>query len=758
MKVAYISTYPPRRCGIGTYTQNLIHSVSENIKNRLVDQHAMVVAMDEDQNHLEYPEEVKYIIRANHQEDYVQASRFINFSGASLCVLQHEFGIFGGDQGVFLLPLIKRLQIPLLVTFHTVLKNPSYVQKAVIKEIGMSASKVTVMSNLAVTFLRDIYGLPLDKVHLIEHGVPDFEGAYSARLKEKYGFEDRKIILTFGLLGRNKGIETVLHALASVVKKHPEVLYIILGKTHPWVLRISGEEYREYLKMLVKKYELKEHVYFYDQFVKEEELMDYLTMSDIYITPYLAEEQITSGTLSYAVGAGSCVLSTPYWHAKELLDKGRGMLFDFKNHFQLANILNNLLDHPQKIQKYRKKAFEYGKKIRWLRSGHQYLHLYRKVKKSVKAQDANRFETIDITLMPSLNLDHIMRLTDDTGILRYAKYGIPRFKGGYSLNDNARALLMSVMYYDQRKDRNLLDYMLRYLSYIDYMQNGNGTFRNHLSFNRKFRDKCGTEDAFGRAIWALGYLVRYQPTVALKLNGKEIFLRSVHQFLNLRSLRGIANTTIGISFFLREYSLREEIMQCLGRLVSRLKESYKQYSTPDWLWFENKMTYDNGIIPLALLHSYRVIEDEEVLEIAKRSLDFLIKVTFHDHYYKPIGSRRSFYPNSKVPGYNQESTEAMSMILLLYQAYRIFHDNSYLQKLFSCYLWYLGENQLNIPLYDHESGGCYQGLTYRGVNKNEGAEGTLAYLIAHLTVLKAHEEEHFQLKNYRFHEHYQAKS
>mgnify|MGYP006278351427 FL=1 len=745
MKIAYISTYPPRRCGIGTYSQNLIQTVSRNLKVNSPAEHAIVIALDENQVHREYPEEVKHVIRTNHQKDYVQAARFINFTEAGICVLQHEFGIFGGEQGVYILPLIKRLQVPLVVTFHTVLNNPSYLQKSIIREIGQVATKVVVMSALAVRFLHDIYGIPQDKIHLIEHGVPEFDGSIQDKLKEQYGFSDRKIILTFGLLSRNKGIETVLHALPNVVQKHPEILYIILGRTHPYVIEISGEEYREYLKMLVKKYHLQHHVFFYDQFVSEKELMDYLMLSDLYVTPYLSEEQITSGTLSYAIGAGSCVLSTPYWHAKELLDKGRGLLFGFRDHVKLSEALLDLLDHPEKFRKYRKKAFEYGKHLRWPKIGHQYYQLYKKSAKSLVLSNLPKKETIDITVMPTLKLDHIIRLSDDTGIVKHARYGIPRLKGGYSLNDNARALLMAVMHYNQRKEFKLLDYIPRYLSYIAYMQNANGTFRNHLTFSRNFRDRCANEDAFGRTIWALGHLIRHKPTDGLKQTGKEIFLKSVERFHTLQSVRGIANTIIGISLFLQEYSDNEKITQSLIRLVTRLKDSFHMNATEPWPWFEKSMTYDNAILPLSLLHSSAIVEDEQALHIAKQSMNFLTSVTFQESQFTPVGSRGWLSADSGRSAYNQQSAEAMGMVLLYHQAFRLLKSYKYLPRLFNCYLWYLGENQFNVPLYDHESGGCYQGLTFKGVNKNMGAESTLAYLIAHLTVLKAHEEEQFRV-------------
>ncbi|MFP4041529.1 MAG: glycosyltransferase family 4 protein [Bacteroidales bacterium] len=743
MKLVFISTYPPRKCGIGTFTENLVKSVvSERDKSNVVEE-PIIIALNEDKAEYDYPGEVKFVIRANHQKDYIQAARFINFSGADVCVLQHEFGIYGGEMGVFILPLISRLQIPLVVTFHTVLKNPSYVQRSIVQEIAKKADKVTVMSNLAVSFLKDIYKTTSQKIELIEHGVPDFDPLPQQQLKAKYGFPSRRIILTFGLIGRNKGIETVLHTLPKIIKEHPDVLYIILGKTHPGVVKISGEEYREYLKMLVKKYHLENHVYFHDHFVSEEVLFEYLSLSDIYITPYLSEEQITSGTLMYAIGAGSCVISTPYWHAKELLDKERGILFGFKNYEQLAGILNDLLSHPEKLEKYRKKAAEYGKKITWQRIGRHYLNLYNRIAKVPHVKEPSKNFAIDLTLMPTLKLDHILFLTDDTGIVKYAKYGLPIFKEGYNISDNSRALLMTTMYYRQRKDREIIGLMSRYLSYIHYMQNADGSFRNTLNYDRSYRDELGTEDAFGRSMWALGYLISHKPSDSFKQLGKELFIKSAEQLSYLTSIRGIANSIIGLCYFLREYSEREDVTQKLKVLVSKLKQYFLSHSSKQWQWFEDKLTYDNAVIPLALLHSYEILEDEEVLDIVTNSMAFLESVTMKGDYYTPVGNKKWYSPGREFPKFNQQSSEAMGMILLYYQAYKQFRKKRYLHSLFNTYLWYLGENDHGIPLYDHESGGCYDGLIYKGVNKNQGADSTLSYLISHLTVLQAHEKEHF---------------
>ncbi len=742
MKIAYISTYPPKRCGIGTFTNNLLNAVFSNTEQKKVDDHAFVVALNEEDKEFEYPEEVKYTIRTNHQKDYIKAARFINFSGADVVVLQHEFGIFGGEMGVYILPLLHRLTVPLVTVCHTVLKNPSYIQQAIVSEIGKRSSRIIVMSHLAVDFLKNIYNIPHRKLEIIEHGTPVFKPNVQNSLKKAYNLKDRTVLLTFGLLGRNKGIETVLHALPEVVKDHPGILYIILGTTHPAVLRLSGEEYKEYLKMLVKKYGLENNVFFYDKFVSEETLVDYLSMADIYITPYLAKEQITSGTLSYAVGAGSCVLSTPYWHAEELLAKGRGILFDFKDYEQLSVIISDLLDNPSKLEKIRKKAFDYGKKLIWPKNGKVYFELYKKVHAKALPAATSTPPEIDLTLMPKFNLTHIYRLTDDVGIVQNALYGIPNLKHGYNLNDNSRAVLMAAMVYKQYKDKKVLGLLSKYLSYIHYMQNKDGSFQNGLSFDRTRQDEKGTEDSFGRTIWALGFLVRNKPFDSYKQVAKRIFDSSVKKFEELNSLRGIASTIVGITFFLQEYPEKEQLFHVLRKLTKKLTDAYEAHKEKDWEWFEETMTYDNGILPLALLLSFEASEDEYVLKVARESINFLIRVTLSGDYFAPVGNKDWYPKGGEASSYNQQSAEAMSMVHLFYHGFRIFKDKSYLPLLFKCYMWYLGDNVFHIPLYEHETGGCYDGLIYKGVNKNEGAESTLSYLISHITVLQAHELEH----------------
>ncbi len=739
MKLAFIATYPPRKCGIGTFTRNLFHSIinKEGPEDKQID--GFVVALNDHDQKYDYPKEVKYIIRQEHQRDYLKAAKSINISGADICILEHEYGIFGGKDGVYILPLLHRLDIPLVVTLHTVLKNPSYNEKIILKEICKMADKVVVMSKKAIEFLTTIYDVSPDKITFIEHGVPDLK--FNRELsKSEFKLEDKKILMTFGFLSRNKGIETVIKALPEVVKKHPDVLYMVLGKTHPNVIRHDGEEYRNYLLRLVKELNLEDYVFFLNEHMTQKELFKYLSAADIYITPYLNEAQITSGTLSYAIGVGTGVISTPYWHAAELLADGRGRLFDFGDYKGLAYILNDLLENPAKLNELRKKAWEYGRNITWPRIGEQYAELLRKIKQKGIKIKPRRETVVDPFVLPPFSLAHVQRLTDDTGILQHAKYGIPNLKEGYCLDDNARALLMVLMAYRQKKDPVALDLLPVYLSYIHYMQNTDGSFRNFLSFNRNFLDKKGSEDAFGRAIWALGYLIQHAPNDAYYQTGMEIFSNAYPHFEELTSIRGISNTILGLSHYLKHRPSDETILSVMRNISYKLLEAYDQHKTEEWRWFEPVLTYDNGLMPHALLHAAEILKDDNLRKAGIETMDFLTGVTFKEGYLSIIGNEKWYHRGEERSVFAQQPIDAMAMVLMYYQAFRLTEDRGYLDKLYKSFMWFLGENELRMSLFDFETKGCCDALEKDGVNRNQGAESTLSYLISHLTVLDAFEE------------------
>jgi glycosyltransferase involved in cell wall biosynthesis len=698
-----------------------------------------IVAMNDYDQVYHYPEEVKLIIQQEQQADYLEAANFINLSGADLCILEHEFGIFGGQNGVYILPLLHRLKIPLMVTLHTVLKSPSYNERAVLKEICKMANKVVVMSHKATGFLTDIYQVPKEKIAFIEHGVPDFHFD-QALSKKEFKLESKKVLLTFGFIGRNKGIETVIKALPKIIEKHPEVLYIVLGKTHPNVLRHSGEEYRSYLHRLIKNLNLTHHVLFLNEFIDQEELFKYLAACDVYITPYLNEAQITSGTLSYAMGTGCAVLSTPYWYASELLADGRGRLFSFNNSDELATILDELLNNPALLKELQMKAYEYGSQITWPKIGEKYNSAANIVLSEPRKVVVKKETIIDPLLLPPFSLAHIKRLTDDTGIIQHAKFGIPNLKEGYCLDDNARALLMVLMAYRQKKDPLALDLSPIYMSFIHYMQNKDGTFRNFLSFNRNFLDEVGSEDCFGRTIWALGYLLGNAPNDAYYQTGKLVFFDAAPNFEKLRSIRSIANTMIGISYYLRCNPSDDGMTERLRNLANTMTVHYKNNKSDDWKWFEPLLAYDNGILPLALLHAAEILNDHRISEIAMDTMNFLTSVTLKDGYLSIVGNKEWYKKDGERSMFAQQPIDAQAMVLMYHQAFHITKDKEYLNKLYTSFMWFLGENDLRMNLYDFETKGCCDGFENYGVNRNQGAESSLAYLISHLTVLQAYEE------------------
>ncbi len=739
MKIIYIGTYPPRECGIGTFTQNLYAAMARPFNDTDETQEALVIAIDDREDSYDYPPEVQLTIRQEQQEDYIEATKFINLSGADVCVLEHEFGIFGGQNGIYILPLLHRLEVPFIVTLHTVLETPSYNEKAILAEICKMASEVVVMTHKAVGFLQNIYGIPLSRIKLIEHGVPDYHFDKAAAKKE-FKLESKKVLLTFGFVSRNKGIETVIKALPDVVARYPETVYIVLGKTHPAVLRNAGEEYRIFLLRLVKSLQLDKHVLFLNDFLDEKELFEYLSASDIYITPYLNEAQITSGTLSYAVGSGAAVVSTPYWHAEELLSGGKGRLFGFGNSTELSHILIDLFEHPDKLKELRSKAAAYGENITWPKIGARYNELCYAVLQRQAEQITKEETVLDLSILPPFSLDHIKRMTDDTGIIQHAKFGIPNLKEGYCLDDNARALLMVLMAYKQKKLSVALELSPVYLSYIHYMQNSDGSFRNFLSFSRNFLDEVGSEDSFGRAVWAIGYLLGNAPNDAYCQSGKEIFFSAAPNFEKLQSIRSIANVIIGVSFYLQNNPFDENMVARLKMLSLKLVDAYEKHRTSDWRWFESLLAYDNAILPLALLHAAQILNDEIIAGVAMESMQFLSEITLKDGYLSVIGNEKWYVKNGPQSMFAQQPLEALAMVLMFHQAFHLTKDKNYLTQLYTSFMWFLGENDLRMSLYDFETKGCCDGLEHYGVNRNQGAESTLAYLISHLTVLQAFED------------------
>lgn len=488
------------------------------------------------------------------------------------------------------------------------------------------------------------------------------------------------------------------------------------------------------------KLKMDKHVVFHNEFVSVHELFKYLHSTDIYITPYLNEAQISSGTLSYAVGIGTPSISTPYWHASELLAEGRGRLFNFNNSKQLASLIIDLFNNPAELSILKNNSYTYGRKIVWPKIGEKYMKLADNVTKGHQDKQNNKKRNLDLFLLPPFSLAYINRLTDNTGILQHAKFSTPNLKEGYCLDDNARALLMVLMRCNILKDKRALQLSSIYLNYVHCMQNADGSFRNFLSYKRDFLDEIGSEDSFGRTIWALGYLLANAPNEILFLSGKTVFLNASANFNKLVSLRGIANTMIGISHYLKSNPTDSLMVENLRGLAKKLIIQYQENETSNWKWFESKLSYDNGILPLALLHASQILKDHETIKTAFDSMNFLTETTLTDNHLSIIGNEKWYSKEGVRSVFAQQPIDAMAMVLMFYQAFLVSKNKEYLNKLYTSFLWFLGKNDLGLTLYDFETKGCCDGIESDGINQNQGAESSLAYLISHLTVLQAREK------------------
>lgn len=729
MNIAYISTYLPRECGIATFTRSVYTSMitPNNKQNRK----GFIVAMNDSDRQYDYPDDVEFVIRDNKYQDYMDAANYIN-EHADACSVQHEFNIFGGDEGVYLLSLMNKLTVPAITTFHTILKEPSVSQRYIMQEISRMSQKVIAMSTLGVEILTNVYSIPRSKISLIEHGVPEIK-LNREESREKLNLTDHRTMITFGLINRNKGIETVLKAMPLIVKKHPDVKYLILGKTHPVIKRLSGEKYRNYLIGLVKKLDLSEHVHFEDRFISEDDLRLYLSACDICITPYLNEAQITSGPLSYSIGAGAGTISTPFWHAQELLKDDKGKLFGFKDSGQLSDILMDLFDRPEQLAGLRARAAAYGKKLIWPIIGNEYNELFDHAVQKSSLSIAPRQTTSPFTA-PSVSFRHIKRLTDSTGIVQHAIFSFPNYKNGYCLDDNSRALLAASMACKHKKTKKTTRLVDTYLSFVQYMQNSDGTFQNHLSYDRTRQNESVSEDCFGRTIWALGYLIKNCSIHEYLQASRRMLLLSSSNFENITSLRGIANTMIGISYYLQAHRTDQVMGEKINMLAEKMIRSYYNSKTEQWNWFEESLRYDNAILPLSLLHASEFTQSDETKKVAFESMKFLSTELFTKGHLSIVGNENWFEKGSPRSTFDQQPVDAMSMVLLYRKAYDMTQNIRFFNLMKKSMSWFLGENDLRASLYDPDTKGCCDGLQINGPNRNQGAESSLAFVISNMAV------------------------
>lgn len=740
LNVAFIGNYLPRICGIATFTSDLCNAVTERLSDK---SSIFAIALNDEGRIYDYPKEVIFSINQNRQKDYLDAANIINTSNAQVVCLQHEFGIFGGWDGIYILSLLSRLNVPLITTLHTVLQNPNANQKRIMSEIIQRSNNIVVMSRKSIELLKDVYNAPGEKIELILHGTPDFTSLDSSHYKKRFKLEGKKMILTFGLLAPNKGIETVIKSLPSVIKDFPDLTYVILGKTHPHVQKEQGERYRESLIKLVGKLNLRPYVIFDDRFVTIEELYAWLSASDIYITPYMNKAQVVSGTLSYAIGAGNAIISTPYWYAEEMLSGGRGYLFDFNDSEKLSEILRDLLMNEKKLKALQKKAYESGRQMTWKKISAKYAELLSKVSSEKKPVFSHYPKSTSVMGLPAFDLTHIKRLTDDTGMIQHAKYLVPDRSTGYCLDDNARAIMLAAWAASLLEDKEAEDLLSIYCSFVKYMQKEDGGFANFIDYKRNHLEEKGSDDSNGRAIWSLGFLIWRTKNEAYRSFAAEMIKKSFNIIPKL-NLRGKAFAALGIVCYLRIFNSDEQAYELLKKIINDLEGAYQKHAGDQWKWFEDILCYDNAIMPMSLFNAYSILKDEKLLKTAKESLAFLEKIVFKDGILSVVGSNGWFTKGGKKAQFDQQSIDAASMVMALQSAYRVTHDTGYLKKMKQAFDWFLGENDLGVPMYDMASKGCSDGLMQGGASMNQGAESTVSFLLALLAMMEEYELENLE--------------
>jgi glycosyltransferase involved in cell wall biosynthesis len=732
--VAFLGTYGPRRCGIASFTADLALAVASSDRGVL----PMVLAVTEPSGQYQYPTEVKFEIRQNVRADYARAAELVNYSHIRFVSIQHEYGIFGGDDGGYLLDFIRALRVPAVVTLHTVLKRPSENQRAIVRRLAAQCVQVVVMSQVAKDLLATSYGVRDAKVRIIPHGIPVMErNSDQQALKAKFGVADRHVLMTFGLLSPNKGIETVIRALPAVVAAFPDLVYFVVGATHPVILRREGEAYRTMLEREAEALGVREHLVFRGQYVSGDELRHYLQAADIFVTPYLNEAQVTSGVLSYAMGAGAAVVSTPYWHARELLSNGRGRLFGFKDHAALSLTLLELLGSPDELQRARGAAYEFAHSMAWPRIGDAYFEVIcNAMQASAQRRDLCVVrEPAAARALPELSLEHLLRMTDDTGVLQHATYSVPARRSGYCLDDNARALIVAVQANREHGSGETQALVTTYLSYLHGSQDEGGTFRNFMSYGRVLESAPPSDDCIGRAIWALGVTAYLADGEGCRLLAREMFGRALPHARELGP-RGTAQTVLGLVSILEVDPGAIQVRSTLDDLVAKLTDCYHDNAAGDWRWFEPTLTYDNAILPLALFAAYGVTGERASLRSARESLEFLEEICFEGDHLQLVGNA-GWHSSGGARAYaDEQAIDAAAFVLAFRCAYEVTKDRHYLQRMRQAFGWFLGDNRLGLPLYDFSTGGCRDGIGVAEINQNQGAESTICFLMALLKALE----------------------
>lgn len=734
-RIAFIGNYLPRQCGIATFTTDLCTAMAAEFG----DDRLFAIPVNDPDSSYQYPERVRIEIEQEDGSSYERAAEFLNFNRNDLVCLQHEYGIFGGVAGSHVLALLRKLKMPLVTTLHTVLREPDSNQRVVLEEISHLSDRLIVMSEHAAGLLRDVYGVPNEKIDVIPHGVPDLPFMDPNYFKDLFGTQGKSVVLTFGLLSPNKGIENVIRALPAVLIRHPDLVYIISGVTHPHIRRQEGERYREELQALAKELGVSSHVVFNNRFVSNEEMIEHVGAADIYITPYRQEAQVVSGTLAIALGAGKAIISTPYWHAKEILADGRGVLVPFEDSDSIANATIRLLDNDAERHAMRKRAYLHSRNTTWQKTAQGYMASFqrarveRMLRPRAALQDIFTPKTTD--KLPVLNVSHLLSMTDDTGMLQHAIFSLPNNLEGYTTDDNARALIVASLLnkLPSYQNREYAALSHRYLAFLWFaFHETTGRFRNFLSYNREWQEEVGSEDSHGRALWALGTVLGHSGDAGLRGATGRLFEAAVPATLRFSSPRAWAFSVLGMQAYLDWFPGDRAIQSARNLLANRLLDIYERSHSKTWHWFEKSLSYSNARLSQALLIAGWKSENKRMTEAGFESLRWLMTVQHHqeDDLFVPIGSRGFFSQNGERARFDQQPVEACATISACLEAFRLSGEKHWLDEAWCAFRWYLGENDLQVPLYDGTTGGCRDGLHPDRVNENQGAESTLSFLMS----------------------------
>ncbi len=732
-RVAFIGNYLPRQCGIATFTTDLCEAIAAEQPETA----CIALPVNDQEAGYGYPPRVRFELAEKDIESYRRAADFLNINSVDLVCLQHEYGIFGGRAGSHILTLLRELRMPVVTTLHTVLQTPDPDQRRVLEEVARRSDRVVVMSERGAEFLQEIYGVQAEKIDLIPHGIPDIPFIDPSFHKDLFGVEGKTVLLSFGLLSPNKGIENVISALPAILARHPNVVYIILGATHPHVRRNDGESYRLSLQWLAQEQGVENQVIFYNRFVSLEELVEFISAADIYITPYLDEAQIVSGTLAYTLGAGKAVISTPYWYAAEMLADERGALVPFRDPAALAAQVIDLLDNDARRHAMRKRAYQHGRGMTWPIVARRYLETFERAR-----ADRRHFVPAGFTVkplaqrpgeLPPLKLAHLRRMSDGTGMLQHAIFTVPNYHEGYTTDDNARALIVSTLLGEVGHDE-ALSLASRYLAFVWYAFNvENGRFRNFMDFQRRWLDDGGSDDSHGRALWALGTVLGRADMPALHSMAGWLFEQALPAILPTTSPRAWAFALIGIHEYLQRFGGDRRASQVREELVGRLRGLYQANRSPEWRWFEGSVTYCNAALPHSLLVSGHAMSDSTLTEIGLEALGWLADLQHADGdsgHFVPIGSNGFYTRDGARARFDQQPVEVQAMVSACLQAHHITGDPHWQKEARRAFEWFLGRNDLNCPIYDPTTGGCRDGLHPDRANENQGAESTLAFLQA----------------------------